>query len=186
MRTLCAVLRRVKSIWAVWLCAVSGLVFLSGCETTTSGTTQVTGKVRAAVTEWDVDLYQDPAGQLSWIPDMEIPVKYEEVAKLESSATVSNNNPMAIEEKSTQIVSDLKKKAARLGANGVIVREVQLTEEVVERHSDGYQTVRYPDGSYGQVEVPVQTYYERVYKVKILADSVFLDWNTVWTGEPTS
>ncbi len=163
-----------------------GMLVHTGCETTNSGTTQVTGKTRAALTEWDVDIYQNPAGLLSWIPDMEIPVKFEEIAKLESSGTTMSSNPSAIDDQTTQIVTDLKKRAARMGANGIVIREVNVAEDVVERQSSGYENVRFPDGSIRQVEAPVRISYQRVYKVTIKADSVFLDWNTVWTGEPTS
>lgn len=165
---------------------VVGLLAFAGCETTNSGSTQVTGTTRAALTEWEVDIYQVPPGLLTWVPDMEIPVQFEEVAKLESSDSTISNSPNAIEEKTVQIVTDLKKRAARMGANGIIVREVSVAEDVIERRSSGYETVRFPDGSYGQVEAPVRISYERVYKITIKADSVFLDWNTVWTGEPAS
>jgi len=173
-----------RSILGVFL--TTGLLVWSGCETTNSGTTQVTGTTRPALTEWEVDIYQDPAGLLAWIPDMEIPVQFEEVAKLESSDTTISNNPNAIDEKTVQIVTDLKKRAAQMGSNGIIVREVNVAEDVVERRSSGYETVRFPDGSYGQIEAPVRVSYQRVYKITIKADSVFLDWNTVWTGEPAS
>ncbi len=172
--------------WKAWICLAMASAFLMGCETTNSGYTEVTGKVRPALTEWDVDLYQDPPGQLTWIPDMEIPVTFEQVAKLESSATAMNQNRATIDEKTTNIVSDLKKRAAKLGANGVIIREVRVSEEVIERQSSGYENVRFPDGSIRQVEAPVYTTYERVYKVTLLADSVYLDWDTVWIGEPNS
>lgn len=162
-----------------------GILVHTGCETTNSGTTRVTGKTRAALTEWDVDIYQNPAGLLSWVPDMDIPVKFEEVAKLESSGTTASNSPSAIDDKTMQIVTDLKKSAAKMGANGIVIREVNIVEDVVEHRSSGYERVRYPDGSYGEIEAPVRISYQRVYKVTIKADSVFLDWNTVWTGEPT-
>ncbi len=170
------------------LCIFSGAVFLAllGCETTHSGSTQVTGQTRPALTEWDVDIYQDPPGLLAWIPDMEIPVNFEEVAKLESSGTTASNSPTAIDDKTAQIVTDLKKRAAQLGANGIVIREVAVAEDIVEHRSSGYETVRFPDGSYGEVEAPIRISYQRVFKVTIKADSVFLDWNTVWTGEPTS
>lgn len=170
--------------WGVFL-AVCPLLF-SGCETTNSGSTQVTGKTRSALTEWDVDIYQDPAGLLPWVPDMNIPVKFEEVAKLESSGTAGTNSPTAIDDKTSQIVTDLKKRAAKMGANAIVIREVSVVEDVVEHRSSGYERVRYPDGSYGEIEAPVRISYQRVYKVTIKADSVFLDWNTVWTGEPTT
>ncbi len=169
----------------VFLIAVGCFAF-SGCETTNSGTTQVTGKTRSALTEWDVDIYQNPAGLLSWVPDMDIPVKFEEIAKLESSGTTVSGNPSAIDDQTTKIVTDLKKRAARMGANGIVIREVSVVEDVVERQSSGYENVRFPDGSIRQVEAPVRISYQRVYRVSIKADSVFLDWNTVWTGEPTS
>ena len=164
----------------------AGCFAFSGCETTNSGTTQVTGKTRSALTEWDVDIYQNPAGLLSWIPDMDIPVRFEEIAKLESSGTTASNSPSAIDDKTAQIVTDLKKRGARMGANGIVLREVNVAEDVIERQSSGYENVRFPDGSIRQVEAPVRISYQRVYKVTIKADSVFLDWNTVWTGEPTT
>lgn len=173
-----------RSIIGIFLAV--GVLIHTGCETTNSGTTQVTGKTRAALTEWDVDIYQNPAGLLSWVPDMDIPVKFEEVAKLESNGTTASNNPSAIDDKTVQIVTDLKKRAARMGANGIVIREVGVTEDVVEHRSSGYERVRFPDGSYGEVEAPVRISYQRVYKITIKADSVFLDWNTVWTGEPTT
>ena len=165
---------------------VSILLFaLSGCETTSSSTTQVTGKVRAAVSDWEVDVYQNPAGLLPWVLDMEIPTRFEQVAAMESEGNASSSNPSAVEDATYRIVDDLKKKAARLGANGIIIRKVDVTEDIQEVRTGGnYQTVRYPDGSYREVYVPERVSYRRVYKVKIAADSVFLDWDNVWTGEP--
>ncbi len=158
----------------------------SGCETTNYGTTEVTGQMRAPLTEWDVDIYQDPPGLLSWVLDMDIPTKYEKIASMESSGTSQSSNPRSIDEKTNQIVTDLKKRAAKMGANGIIIRGVNVAEDVVEHRSSGYETVRFPDGSYGEVEAPVRISYQRVYKVTIAADSVFLDWDQVWTGEPTA
>jgi len=169
---------RVLTIFAT----VGSAILFSGCETTESGTTEITGQRRKAVSEWDVDIYQDPVGLLPWVADMDIPAKYEQIAKLEAADTVGFNNRTAVDDKTTQMVFDLKKRAARLGANAIVVREVNIAEDVVERQSSGYETVRYPDGSIGQIDVPVVSSYERVFKITIVADSVFLDWNTVWTG----
>jgi len=152
---------------------------LTGCETTSTGVVEVTGKVRPALTEWDVDVYQDPKGLLPWVPDMDIPVRYEVIAKLESNGT-SGFTPGAVDDKTTQIVTDLKKQAAKLGANAIVIREVKIFEDIVERQTSGYENVRFPDGSIRRVEVPPQTYYERVMKVNVAADSVYLDWENVW------
>ncbi len=170
--------------WIVWGCVSIFPLFFLGCETTNSGTTEVTGTMREPLTEWDVEIYQNPHGLLSWVPDMEIQVKFEQVAKMESSGTSSSSKPSAIEEKTYQIVADLKKRAARMGSNAIVIREVRVNEDVVEHRSSGYERVRFPDGSIREVEAPVRVSYSRVYKVTIAADSVFLDWNTVWTGEP--
>ena len=166
--------------WITTLIIVSIFLWaLSGCESTSTGVVEVTGDVRPALTEWDVEVYQDPKGLLPWVPDMEIPVRYDVIAKLESNGT-SGFNPGAVDNKTTQIVTDLKKQAAKLGANAIIVREVKIFEDVVERQTSGYENVRFPDGSIRQVEVPPRIYYERVMKVNIAADSVYLDWENVW------
>lgn len=154
-----------------------------GCETTSSGVTEVTGKMRTPLTEWDVDVYQQPAGLLTWVLDMDIPTRYEQVARLEASATTQSSNPAAFDQKTNQIVTDLKKRAAKMGANAIVLKEVNMTEEIVEHQSSGYERVRYPDGSIREVEAPIRTSYSRIYKVTIIADSVFLDWDNVWTGE---
>ena len=154
-----------------------------GCETTSSGVSEVTGKMRTPLTEWDVDVYQQPAGLLTWVLDMDIPTSYEQVARMESSATTQNSNPAAFDQKTNQIVTVLKKRAAKMGANAIVLKEVNMTEEIVEHQSSGYERVRYPDGSIREVEAPIRTSYSRVYKVTIIADSVFLDWDNVWTGE---
>lgn len=171
--------------WVVGVCVSVFSFLLLGCETTNSGLTEVTGTLREPLTEWDVDIYQNPPGLLGWVLDMEIPTKYEQVAKMESSATAGTSNPAAIDQKTTQIVTDLKKRAAKMGANAIVIRDVRVEEEIVEHQSSGYERVRYPDGSIREVEAPVRVSYSRVYKVTIVADSVFLDWNTVWTGNPT-
>ena len=164
------------------LAIVFTILFLnSGCESSSTGVVEMTGDARAPLTEWDVEVYQDPKGLLPWVPDMEIPVRYDEIAKLESNGTTSFTAG-AVDNKTTQIVTDLKKQAARMGANAIIIREVKVFEDVVQRQTSGYENVRFPDGSIRQVEVPVQTYYDRVLRVTIAADSVFLDWDTVWTG----
>ncbi|HCR31629.1 MAG TPA: hypothetical protein DIV79_16620 [Opitutae bacterium] len=166
--------------WITTLIIVSIFLWaLSGCESTSTGVVEVTGDVRSALTEWDVEVYQDPKGLLPWVPDMEIPVRYDVIAKLESNRA-SGFNPGAVDNKTTQIVTDLKKQAAKMGANAIIVREVKIFEDVVERQTSGYENVRFPDGSIRQVEVPPRTYYERVLKVNIAADSVYLDWENVW------
>jgi len=176
------VLKRIGAI-AFGFAAIAAL---GGCETTSTSTTQVTGKVRPAVSDWEVDVYQDPAGLLPWVLDMEIPTRYEQVAAMESEGNASSSNPSAVEDATYRIVDDLKKKAARLGANGIVIRKVDVTEDIQEVRTGGnYETVRYPDGSYREVYVPERVSYRRVYKVRIAADSVFLDWDNVWTGEPT-
>ena len=150
-----------------------------GCETTDSGMTEVTGQLRTPVDESYVDIYQDPPGLVSWIPDMDIPTTYEQIAKMELSENSSSSRTTAIEDAVYNLVYSLKKRAARMGANAIVVRDVKVTEEVVEEKSSPYRTVRYPDGSLGQVEVPVTVSYRRVYKVTVSADSVFLDWDNV-------
>jgi|GEM_PF-850364 hypothetical protein len=162
-----------------WAIVSIFLWILSGCESTSTGVVEVTGDVRPALTEWDVEVYQDPKGLLPWVPDMEIPVRYEVIAKLESSGT-SGFTLGAADNKTAQIVTDLKKEAAKLGANAIIIREVKTFEDIVERQTSGYENVRFPDGSIRQVEVPPQVYYERVMKVDVAADSVYLDWENVW------
>ena len=162
-----------------WILVSIYLWILSGCESTSTGVVEVTGDVRPALTEWDVEVYQDPKGLLPWVPDMDIPVRYEVIAKLESNGT-SGFTTGAVDNVTTQIVTDLKKQAAKLGANAVVIREVKIFEDVVERQTSGYENVRFPDGSIRQVEVPPQTYYERVMKVNVAADSVYLDWENVW------
>ncbi len=164
-----------------WRC----LIFLAlpllylGCTTTDSGTTNVTGQLRPPVDESYVDLYQDPPGLLAWIPDMEIPTTYEQVAQMELSGSSPSNQTSAIENTTYNLVYGLKRRAAKLGANAIIIREVKISEEVVEQESSPYRTVRYPDGSIGEVEVPVTVSYKRVFKVTVLAESVFLDWNNI-------
>lgn len=177
-----------KSEGKAIICAIVSmfLIAVSGCETTTSSSTQVTGKVRPAVSDWEVDVYQDPKGLLPWVLDMEIPTKFEQVATMESEGSASSSNPSAVEDATFRIVDDLKKKAGRLGANGIIIRKVDVTEDIQEVRTGGnYESVRYPDGTYRDVYVPERVSYRRVYKVLIAADSVFLDWDQVWTGEPT-
>ena len=174
----------MKNRLLVCLCLsfVMALVF-SGCETTSSGATDVTGQMRTPLTEWDVDVYQNTPGLLDWVLDMEIPTSFEQVATLESSATTQSSSQAALDQKTTQIVTDLKKRAARMGANAIVLKAVNMTEEIVEHQSSGYERVRYPDGTIREVEAPIRISYSRVYKVTISADSVFLDWDNVWTGE---
>ena len=73
-----------------------------------------------------------------------------------------------------------------MGANGIVFREVNVAEDVAERQLSGYENVHFPDGSIRQVKATVKISYQRIYKGMIKADSVFLDWNTVWTGELTT
>ncbi len=180
---------KLKRRWSSnqWIACISASIFpflFVGCETTGSGMTEVTGTLRPPLTEWDVDIYQIPAGLLPWVPDMDIPAQYEQVARMESSGTSQSSNPASIDNKTSQMVSNLKKRAAKMGANAIIIREVTVNEKIVEHQSSGYERVRYPDGSIREVEAPVRISYSRVYEIRIAADSVFLDWNTVWTGEP--
>ena len=56
--------------WITTLIIVSIFLWaLSGCESTSTGVVEVTGDVRSALTEWDVEVYQDPKGLLPWVPD---------------------------------------------------------------------------------------------------------------------
>ncbi len=163
--------------WPTWVFVLVIYFLVQGCTTTDSGTTQVTGQLRNPVDPSSVDIYQNPAGLIDWIPDMEIPTAFEQIATMELSDTASNNQRQAIDNITYNLVYSLQRRAAKMGANGIVIREVKVSEDVVEEQSSPYRTVRYPDGSIGEVEVPVTVSYRRVLKVTVVADSVFLDWN---------
>ena len=79
------------------ICAV-----LIGCAT---GSTIVTGKVRAAIDPAEVNIYVDP------------PSQYETIGMVEASSEVEFSRQKAQD----RVMDELKSRAAKIGANGVLL-----------------------------------------------------------------
>lgn len=79
------------------------LTVLFGCAT---GSSIVTGKVRPAINPSDVKLY------------LESPIKYETIGIVEASSEVEFSSQAAQD----RAIQELKVQAARIGANGVLIK----------------------------------------------------------------
>jgi len=78
------------------------MFILMGCAT---GSTVITGDVRQAIVPGDVKIYLDP------------PSKYETIGLVEASSDVEISRQKAQD----RVISELKMRAAKIGANGVIL-----------------------------------------------------------------
>ena len=82
--------------------ALSFLVALLGCAT---GSSIVTGKVRPAISPSEVKIYLDP------------PSQFETIGIVEASSEVEFSSQAAQD----RAINELKKQAAKIGANGVLL-----------------------------------------------------------------
>ena len=82
--------------------ALSFLVALLGCAT---GSSIVTGKVRPAISPSEVKIYLDP------------PSQFETIGMVEASSEVEFSSQAAQD----RAINELKKQAAKIGANGVLL-----------------------------------------------------------------
>ncbi len=101
----------------------SMLFFLSlaliGCTTSSS---IVTGTVRPAISPEEVRLYLEP------------PSRYETIGIVEASSDVGFSSQMAVD----RAVNRLKSRAARIGANGVLLMGVEdVSTDTVGFYADG-------------------------------------------------
>ena len=94
-------------------------VFLFGCA---SGTALVTGVEREPIDEAQVKIY------------LEAPETYEVVGIIEASSEAGTTK----KKKQNRAEKKLKKLAAEIGANGIIVRSVEEKEIVVPVHDSGH------------------------------------------------
>lgn len=86
---------------------ISSVFVLLSCSTA-KGTTLITGQTRPAITPTEVKLYLEP------------PTKYETIALIEASCDVDTTAQKAQD----MVIDELKKQAAKLGANGVLITNV--------------------------------------------------------------
>lgn len=97
--------------------AVLLTITLAGCAETSQ---IVVGNPRAAIAESQVKIYVDPPGN------------YQKIAILDSAATNGFDN----QHNTDLIMADLKKKAAALGANGILI----LNTDADTRSTSGWGT----------------------------------------------
>ena len=96
------------------------MVILSGCAT---GSTIITGEVKPAIEPTEVKIYLDP------------PSKYETIGLIEASSDVEMTRQAAQD----RIINELKKRAAKIGANGVIlVNSGSTTSSSIGVYSNGF------------------------------------------------
>lgn len=91
--------------------AILFMVLLISCETA-SGTNVVTGKQRPATNPNDVVLYSEP------------PANYEVIGVV----TASSDSGWTEQEDLNYAIAELKKQAAKIGANGVILENISTSE----------------------------------------------------------
>lgn len=102
------------------------LLTMVGCAT---GSSIVTGDVRPATNPDDVKLYLDP------------PQEFETIGIVEASSDVEISSQAA----TNRAIKELKKQAAKIGANGVLITNTESNSgDVVGYYSDG---VFYGDAS---------------------------------------
>ena len=81
------------------------IIILSSCAT---GSTIVTGNQKAAISPTEVQIYFEP------------PSKYETIGLVEASSTIEFSRQAAQD----RVINELKSRAAKIGANGVLLKEV--------------------------------------------------------------
>ncbi|MDR2475629.1 MAG: hypothetical protein LBD45_07200 [Bacteroidales bacterium] len=84
---------------------VSVIALLSGCAT---GSVIVTGNVRTAIDPGAVKIYLEP------------PAQYETIGIVEASSAVELSSQAAQD----RVIAELKKRAAKIGANGIILTNI--------------------------------------------------------------
>lgn len=92
--------------YATFLLAMTALLFLGACVSTQA--TMLSGSARPPITEDQVKIYRTAD---------QIPGRYEEVALLTSAGDYSMTNE-------AEMFASMRKKAAALGANGVLLQQV--------------------------------------------------------------
>jgi hypothetical protein len=99
-------MRKVSSLRALGVAAALSLTALSGCVSSHV----IVGKVRPAISPDDVQVYLHP------------PAKYEEVAVLDTSS--KHSFTITAQGKTDKVIYRLKKQAASMGANGVLLQGI--------------------------------------------------------------
>jgi len=86
---------------------ISSVFILLSCATA-KGTIIITGQVRSAISPTEVKIYSNP------------PTKYETIGLIEASCEVDSTAQKAQD----MVIDELKKQAAKVGANGVLITNV--------------------------------------------------------------
>jgi uncharacterized protein YbjQ (UPF0145 family) len=96
------------------------MIILIGCAT---GSTVITGEVRPAIDVTEVKIYLDP------------PSQYETIGLIEASSDVEMTRQAAQD----RVINELKARAAKIGANGVLLINSGSTTSVVTGvYSNGF------------------------------------------------
>lgn len=123
------------------LCTVITVLLLSACAT---GATLVTGQVRPAIDAAQVRVYS------------KAPVQYEQIAVVRASAQGGS-----MQERQDMAIEELKKRAAAVGANGILIEEIGEEQSggggIVL--SPGYGTGMYITSSGQQVNISAKAIY---------------------------
>jgi hypothetical protein len=81
------------------------IIIVSSCA---SGSTIVTGKQKDAISPTEVQIYFEP------------PSKYETIGLVEATSTIEFSRQAAQD----RVINELKSRAAKIGANGILLQEV--------------------------------------------------------------
>ncbi len=105
-------------------------IALQGCATMD---VRMVGEARSPTDEYAVFIYQDPSKNSRGLP-LDLPVPYEITPAEYEPIAVLNSNSIAkgcsggfsIESQKKQVINALAKQAAALGANGIVMRELEV------------------------------------------------------------
>ena len=150
---------------------------LVGCRTTGNLTVEMTGDARPPVEASIVEVFQDPPGLVDDIQDVNTPSDFERIAKLEMSGIANIGSREDIQKVASKMIKSLRRQAANLGANALVIRKVALTE--TERETNAIpRTLNVRSFDRGQEEYdmqPPELIAQKVLEVTVLADSIFFD-----------
>lgn len=150
---------------------------LLGCNTTGNLMVEMTGDARPPTGASIVEVFQDPPGMVDDIRDSNTPSDFERIAKLEISGIARIGSREDIQKVASKMIKSLRRQAADLGANALVIRKVTLIE--TERETDAIpRTLNVRAFDKGQEEYdmqPPELIAQKVLEVTVLADSIFLD-----------
>ncbi len=154
-------------------------MLLVGCATTGTVEVDMIGQTRPPLDDTSVEVYQSPQGLLSEIPNRKAPTGLELIARLETSGVAKRRTIQDVSKTASQMVSSLKRQAAKLGANALVVRDVVVAEEQMAGQAiPRTLNVRAFENGIEEYDAePDQIMSRQVLKVTVKADSMFHDAN---------